>query len=63
MFKFVPKNKIRHAPVIFLFKQVITWLFGLLVVEKNLIEYPFRLYFKKAYKGSFCFEYFFLPCI
>jgi hypothetical protein len=61
LFKFVPKDKIRHASVIFLFKQVITWLFGLLVVEKNLIEYPFRLFFKRTYKASFCFEYFFYP--
>ena len=42
LFKFVPKNKIRHALIPFLFKQVITWFFGLLVVEKKLISYPYR---------------------
>lgn len=61
LFNFVPKDKIRHATIPFLFTQVITWLFGLLVVEKNLIEYPYRLFFKKTYKASFCFEYFFYP--
>lgn len=61
LFKYVPKDKIRHASVLFLFKQVITWLFGLLVVEKNLIEYPYRPFFKKSYKASFSFEYFFYP--
>jgi hypothetical protein len=63
LFRFVPKEKIRHAQVAFLFKQVITWLFGLLVVEKNLIEYPYRPFFKKANKGSFCFEYFIYPSL
>ncbi|WP_338448629.1 CBO0543 family protein [Niallia oryzisoli] len=63
LFKFVPKDKIRHATVIFLFKQVITWFFGLLVVEKKLIEYPYRPFFKKTYKASFCFEYFFYPVL
>lgn len=61
LFKFVPKDKVRHATVIFLFKQVITWLFGLLVVEKKLIDYPYRMFFKRTYKASFCFEYFFYP--
>jgi hypothetical protein len=63
LIKFVPKDKIRHALVPFLSKQVITWLFGLLVVEKNLIEYPYRPFFKKTYKASFCFEYFFYPLV
>ena len=61
LIKFVPKDKIRHATVPFLSKQVITWLFGLIVVEKKLIEYPYRLIFKDTYKGSFCFEYFLYP--
>ncbi|WP_231507700.1 CBO0543 family protein [Bacillus sp. UNC41MFS5] len=39
---FIPKNKIRLAVVAFLFKQVITFLIGLLVVEFGLIEYPVR---------------------
>ncbi|WP_138416691.1 CBO0543 family protein [Aquibacillus sediminis] len=56
----VPKSKVRHAVVAFLFKQAITWLFGLLVSEKGLIKYPVR-FFKKANKSSFSFEYFIYP--
>lgn len=63
LFKYVPKNRIREAHISFLFKQVITWLFGLLVVEKNLISYPNRLFFKKANKASFTFEYFVYPAL
>ncbi|MBU9710681.1 CBO0543 family protein [Evansella tamaricis] len=59
---FVPKNKIRNAHVAFLFKQAITWLFGLIVVEKGLITYPIR-FFKKANKASFTFEYFVYPTL
>ena len=60
---FVPRNKIREAQLSFLFKQVITWIFGLLVVEKNLISYPSRLFFNKANKSSFTFEYFIYPAL
>ncbi|QOR68007.1 hypothetical protein IM538_07710 [Cytobacillus suaedae] len=63
LFKYVPKNRIREAHTSFLFKQVITWLFGLLVVEKDLISYPNRLFFKKAIKSSFTFEYFVYPAL
>lgn len=63
LIKYVPKNRIREAHISFLFKQVITWLFGLLVVEKGLISYPNRLFFKKAIKSSFTFEYFVYPAL
>ncbi|MBB6444220.1 CBO0543 family protein [Bacillus benzoevorans] len=63
LFIFVPKKRIREAIVIFIFKQSITWLFGLLVVEKGLIRYPKRLFFKKATKTSFSFEYFVYPSL
>jgi hypothetical protein len=63
LIKFVPKNKIREAWVIFSFKQFMTWLFGLMVVEKNLISYPSRLFFKKATRSSFTFEYFVYPAL
>ncbi|MFE8699798.1 CBO0543 family protein [Cytobacillus sp. FJAT-54145] len=63
LIKYVPKNRIREAHISFLFKQVVTWLFGLLVVEKNLISYPNRLFFKKANKSSFTFEYFVYPAL
>lgn len=59
---FIPKNKVRHGVLAFLYKQVITWLFGLLVVEKGLIKYPVRI-FKKANKTSFSFEYYFYPAL
>ena len=63
LIKFVPRNRIREAWVIFLFKQFMTWIFGLVVVEKNLIRYPSRLFFKKASKTSFTFEYFVYPAL
>ncbi|WP_078379745.1 CBO0543 family protein [Sutcliffiella halmapala] len=61
LIRYVPKNKIREASVAFLFKQLITWLFGLAVVETGLIKYPSRLFFKHATKSSFTFEYFVYP--
>jgi len=63
LIKFVPRNRIREAHVSFLFKQMITWLFGLVVVEKKLISYPYRLFFKKSNKASFTFEYFVYPAV
>ena len=63
LLKFVPKNRIREAIVIFFFKQCITWFLGLLVVEKGLIRYPERLFFRKATKSSFTFEYFVYPAL
>lgn len=59
---FIPKKKIREAQLIFLFKQFITWLVGLLVVEFKLIEYPVE-FFKHATKTSFTFEFFIYPAI
>jgi hypothetical protein len=62
LLKFIPKNKIREAHVAFFFKQLLTWLLGLLVVELRLIEYPVRL-FSYANKTSFTFEYFIYPSL
>lgn len=61
--KFVPKNRLREAHISFLFKQSITWLFGLMVVESDLISYPNRLFFPKTNKASFTFEYFVYPSL
>ena len=58
----VPQDKIREAMVIFFFKQVLTWLFGTIVVDKNLIEFPVRL-FPRASNTSFTFDYFAYPAI
>ena len=57
---FVPKIKIRQAIVIFMFKQMITWFIGLLVVELRLLEYPVRSC-AYATNTSFDFEYFIYP--
>jgi len=57
-----PRNRIREASIIFLFKQVQTWLFGLLVVEYGLITYPVRE-FPVASDTSFSFEYFIYPAV
>lgn len=57
----IPKNKIRQALIPFLFHQVLTWFFGLIVVEKGLIRYPFRYYFSRSNKSSFIFEYLIFP--
>ncbi|HWO98851.1 MAG TPA: CBO0543 family protein [Bacillus sp. (in: firmicutes)] len=63
LIRFVPKNRIRHAQVPFMFTQVITWFFGLLITEKGLITYPYRLLFRKSYKSSFTFEYLVFPSL
>lgn len=60
--KFIPKNKLREASVAFLFKQSVTWLLGLFVVQLRLIEYPVRL-FSYASRSSFSFEYFTYPSL
>lgn len=62
LFKYIPRNKLRQGILVLLFKQFVTWFFGLAVVEYGLIQYPVRL-FKKANKSSFSFEYFLYPAI
>lgn len=57
---FIPKNKIRIAVVAFLFKQIITFFIGLLVVQLGLIEYPVRS-FASINRTSFDYEYFIFP--
>ncbi|MED3572917.1 CBO0543 family protein [Cytobacillus praedii] len=56
----IPKNKIRLATVAFLFKQIITFLIGLVVVELGLLEYPVRL-FASINRTSFTYEYYAFP--
>ncbi len=58
----VPKNKIREAILIFFFKQLITWVVGLVITQYRLIEYPIRS-FPYATKASFDFEYFIYPAV
>jgi hypothetical protein len=57
---FIPKNKFRLAVVAFLFKQIITFLIGLVVVEFGMIEYPVRL-FSTINRTSFTYEYYAFP--
>lgn len=58
----IPRDKIRLAMVAFLFKQVITFLIGIVVVELNLIEYPVRL-FASINRTSFTYEQYVFPAI
>lgn len=58
----IPKRKRRLAVVAFLFKQVITFLIGLVVVELGLLEYPIRL-FASINRTSFTYEYFGFPVV
>jgi hypothetical protein len=59
---FIPKQKYRQSSFIFFFTQMPAWIFGLLVVEAGLIEYPVRE-MHKANATSFTFEYLVLPII
>lgn len=59
---FIPKHKIRLAVVAFLFKQVITFLAGLSVVQFGLLEYPIRL-FPSINRASIMFEYYAFPVV
>jgi hypothetical protein len=58
----IPRNKRRLAIVAFFFKQVITWIAGLVVVEYQLLTYPIRL-FSGINRSSFTYEYFVYPVI
>jgi len=62
LIRFVPKNKIRHANVIFLFKFLLSWILSILVSEFRLIDYPIRP-FPYAHKTSFTFESLVYPAL
>ncbi|MBU3180222.1 CBO0543 family protein [Clostridium psychrophilum] len=62
LIRFIPRNKIREAHVIFLFKGLLTWILSLTVSEFKLNEYPVR-FFPYANKTSFTFEFFVYPAI
>lgn len=57
-----PRHKIREALVVFLYMQMLTWFFGLLVAQYRWIEYPVRE-FSYATRSSFSFEFFIYPAI
>ncbi|SMD13767.1 CBO0543 family protein [Sporomusa malonica] len=60
----IPRDRysLRKAQVAFFFMQMVTWIFGLLVVEWGLIEYPIHE-FEHANMTSFTFEFFVYPVI
>jgi hypothetical protein len=58
----VPKNLRREASVATLIQQCITWFLGLLAVEWNLIEYPYRE-FASVNETSFTYEFFAFPVV
>jgi hypothetical protein len=60
---FVPKNKLREASVVYLFKLFMTWALGLFVVQMKWIEYPKRFIFPYAHRSNFTFEFFVYPAI
>jgi hypothetical protein len=64
LWRWIPRDRhsLRKAQVAFLFKQMITWIFGLLVVEWGLLSYPIHE-FEHASKTSFTFEFFVYPAI
>ena len=62
LIRFIPKNKIREAQVMFLFEYALAWALSLPISELKLIEYPARL-FPYANKTSFTFESFVYPSI
>ncbi|WML58612.1 CBO0543 family protein [Neobacillus sp. PS2-9] len=62
MLFFIPKKKIRLAVTAFLFKQGITWIFGLIVVEYGMLTYPVRL-FADVNRSSFTYEFYVYPAV
>lgn len=59
---FTPRDRIREAQLVYLFKLLITWVTGLLICEYDFIQYPVRE-FPNAAESSFTYEYFILPAI
>lgn len=59
---FINRKTLLQAILSFLFMQVPTWLFGALVVQGGLIEYPVGI-LEMAYKASFTFEFFIFPAV
>jgi hypothetical protein len=59
---FIPKAMRRLALVAFLFKQALTWLTGLIVVQYGMLSYPVRL-FHEINRASFSFEFMLYPMV
>lgn len=61
LIKFIARDKIRQATIAFLFQQALSWIFGLFAAENQWIRYPYRPFFKKAFKANFVLQYFLYP--
>ncbi|MCI3919631.1 hypothetical protein MO973_05215 [Paenibacillus sp. TRM 82003] len=59
---FIPKSKRRRAAAAFLFKQALTYLLGLAVVEMGLLAYPVRE-FSEINRASFTYEFLAYPMV
>ncbi|MGG1552271.1 CBO0543 family protein [Paenibacillus ferrarius] len=59
---FINRKNIIQAILSFLFMQVPSWLFGALVVQGGLIEYPVG-FLQMVYRASFSFEFFIYPSV
>lgn len=57
---FIPKSKWFEAQFIFLFAGMPTWILGLMAVQFELLEYPYRE-LSDVNRTSFIFEYLVLP--
>ncbi len=62
LIRFIPKDRIREAHVLYLFNMGITWIQSLIVSELRLIKYPVRL-FSYSNKTSFHFEFLVFPSV
>ncbi|MGG1514580.1 CBO0543 family protein [Paenibacillus oryzisoli] len=58
----INRKNLIQAILSFLFMQVPSWLFGALVVQGGLIEYPVG-FLQMVYKASFSFEFFIFPAV
>ncbi|WP_274648659.1 CBO0543 family protein [Paenibacillus humicola] len=58
----IKRDRLLDALISFSVMQAMTWLFGALVVEERLIEYPAD-FFNFATRTSFTFEYFIFPAV
>ncbi|WP_397376041.1 CBO0543 family protein [Paenibacillus terricola] len=59
---FIKRDNFINAQLSFMFMQIPCWLFGTLVAEGKLIEYPIG-FLNNVYKASFTFEFFVFPSI
>jgi hypothetical protein len=59
---FIPKSQYREAWISFMFMQVPAWLFGLIIVQYGLIQYPDSL-IDHAVSTSYTYEFLALPTV